>query len=222
MDISVERPGARWWIPERPSLSNLRSEIDECKGCELYCDSTQGVMGNGNADAELMVLGEQPNEEDDRAGEPLAGAVGELLDRALGDAGIAPESVFRTNLVKHFRFSASHGLQRLPKAPSKVHVTACASWLLTELDVIRPTGVLVLGAVAAKALYSGRFRAGNARGEPLAWPEDYGASDKEHHRPEWVLTTTHPDAVLRSRERDADYEGLLADVRVAARLLSSH
>jgi uracil-DNA glycosylase family protein len=220
MDAAVERPGARWWVPERPTLHNLQSEVQECKGCELYLDATQGVMGAGPADAELMVLGEQPGDQEDLAGEPFVGPAGKLLAGALSEAGIEPDSVFRTNVVKHFRFSGTRGKQRIHKSPSQVHVAACGPWLAAELDVVRPTGVLVLGSTAGKALYGPGFRVGEARGEMRSWPDEFGAPDHEHHRPEWVLTTTHPSAVLRSRRRDEDYARMLADLRVVAEALS--
>jgi uracil-DNA glycosylase family protein len=219
MSTSVERPGARWWVPERPTLHNLRSEVQECKGCELYADATQGVMGAGDAEAELMVLGEQPGDQEDQAGEPFVGPAGKLLDRALSEVGIDPATVFRTNVVKHFRFSGTRGKQRIHKSPSRVHVAACGPWLLAELDVVRPTGVLVLGGTAGKALYGPGFKVGEARGQLRSWPDDF-SPEQEHHRPEWVLTTTHPSAVLRSRDRAEDYEQLLADLRVAAAQLS--
>ena len=100
-----------------------------------------------------------------------------------------------------------------------MHVAACGPWLLAELDLVRPTGVLVLGGTAGKALYGTGFRVGLARGELRSWPEDFG-HDEDHHCPEWVLTTTHPSAVLRSRNREEDYEQLLADLRVAAKALA--
>jgi len=215
----VERPGARWWVPERPTLRNLQDAVHDCKGCELHPDATQGVMGAGRAEAELMVLGEQPGDKEDREGKPFVGPAGQLLDRALTEAGIAPEDVYRTNVVKHFRFSGTRGKQRIHKSPSRVHVAACGPWLLAELDLVRPTGVLVLGGTAGKALYGTRFRVGDARGDLRPWPEDFGP-DEQHHCPEWVLTTTHPSAVLRSRNREEDYERLLADLRVAARALA--
>jgi uracil-DNA glycosylase family protein len=218
MASTVERPGARWWVPEKPSLHNVRDAVQGCQGCELHLDATQGVMGAGRADAELMVLGEQPGDKEDRAGEPFVGPAGQLLDQALTEAGIDPQGVFRTNVVKHFRFSGTRGKQRVHKSPSRAHVAACGPWLMAELDVVRPTGVLVLGGTAGKALYGAGFRVGEARGELRSWPEQFGP-DEDHHQPRWVLTTTHPSAVLRSRNREEDYERLVADLQVAAEAL---
>jgi DNA polymerase len=205
-------------VPERVTLGTLRDAVQECKGCELHEDAIQGVMGAGATRANLMVLGEQPGDKEDQAGEPFVGPAGKLLDRALAEVGIDPESVFRTNVVKHFRFSGTRGKQRIHKSPSRVHVAACGPWLVAELDLVRPTGVLVLGGTAGKALYGSSFRVGEARGELREWPKEF-ASDLSHHVPEWVLTTTHPAAVLRSRNRDEDYQLLLADLRVSAEVL---
>jgi DNA polymerase len=171
-------------------------------------------MGAGRARAELLVLGEQPGDREDRAGKPFVGPAGKLLDRALADAGIEPGSVYRTNVVKHFRFE-TRGKQRIHKGPSRVHVTACGPWLVAELDLVRPTGVVVLGGTAGKAIYGSGFKVGEARGELRSWPD----GSEDHHRPEWVLPTTHPSAVLRSRNRDEDYQRLMDDLGVAATLL---
>jgi DNA polymerase len=221
MTQSVERPGAARWVPTRPTLPELRSAVQECRGCELYADATQGVMGSGPERAELMVVGEQPGDKEDQEGEPFVGPAGRLLDRALSDAGIDPAAVFRTNVVKHFRFSGTRGKQRIHKSPSRVHVAACGPWLVAELDLVRPTGVLLLGGTAGKALYGASFRVGDVRGQLQGWPDDVGGEAVPGHVPDWVVTTTHPSAVLRSREREQDYELLVRDLRVAAEALSA-
>jgi DNA polymerase len=216
-----DRPGAQQWVPEHPTRASLRTAVQECRGCELYRDATQAVMGDGPARAPLMALGEQPGDREDQEGKPFVGPAGRLLVRALGDAGIDADQVYRTNVVKHFRFSGTRGKQRIHKSPSTVHVTACGPWLVAELDVVRPTGVLVLGGTAGKALYGSSFRVGDARGTLEPWPEEFGGQARAKHVPDWVLTTTHPAAVLRSRERDADYARLVADLEVAAAALSA-
>lgn len=218
MKTTVERPGARWWVPERPSLRTLQSAIQDCRGCELYLHATQPVMGSGKADSALMVLGEQPGDQEDQVGEPFVGPAGKLLGRALAEAGIAPKSVYRTNVVKHFRFVGTRGKQRIHKSPSRVHVAACGPWLVAELDVVRPTGVVVLGGTAGRALYGSGFKVGAARGELRSWPKEY--ADSEHHEPEWVLATVHPSAVLRSHHRDEDHARFVEDLRVAAAALA--
>ena len=215
-----ERPGARWWVPENLSLPTLRAGVQQCQGCELYKDATQGVMGSGPEDAELMVVGEQPGDKEDQQGAPFVGPAGRLLDRALDQAGLDPERVYRTNVVKHFRFSGTRGKQRIHKSPSRVHVAACGPWLVAELELVRPTGVLLLGGTAGKALYGTGFRVGDARGQLQAWPEDFGGAVTSSHVPDWVVTTTHPSAILRSRNRDEDYAGFLRDLRVVVDALA--
>ncbi len=131
--------------------------MQKCQGCDLYRDATQGVMGDGPKDADLMLVGEQPGDKEDLAGEPFVDPAGKLLDKALAAAGIDPDSVFRTNVVKHFRFSGTRGKQRIHKSPSRWHVAACEPWLLAELELVEPTGVVLLGATAGAALYGASF-----------------------------------------------------------------
>jgi DNA polymerase len=207
--------GAEQWVPERPTLPRLRAAVQECEGCELYRDATQVVMGDGDPGAELMLLGEQPGDQEDRAGEPFVGPAGKVLDEALHDAGIAPGDVFRTNVVKHFRWSGMRGKRRIHQPPHQRHVAACRPWLEAELEVVRPRGVVILGGTAGKALYGPSFKVGEARGRRLDWPEVFPVS----RPPAWVLATTHPSAVLRAGDgRREAYDGLVADLRIAAGL----
>lgn len=207
-----ERPGAAPWVPAGASLDELRSAAQECRGCELYQDATQAVVGEGPVDAALMMLGEQPGDKEDLAGEPFVGPAGKLLDQALEEAGIDPASVFRTNVVKHFRFAGTRGKQRIHKSPNRVHVAACEPWLVAELALVRPRGVVVLGGTAGKALFGSSFRVGETRGKLVDWPAAFPVDDP----PGWVLPTTHPSAVLRSRQREEDRAALVADLLVAA------
>jgi uracil-DNA glycosylase len=212
---TISRPGAQEWVPSRPTLPRLRSSVGDCRGCELYADATQAVLGDGPADAPLMVVGEQPGDKEDLAGEPFVGPAGKLLDKALDAAGIDPASVFRTNAVKHFRHEGTRGKQRIHKGPGRAHVVACQPWLLAELDVVRPRGVVLLGATAGQAVYGSSFRVGASRGSRLEWPGELSVAAA----PEWVVPTVHPSSILRSRQRDADLEAFVADLRVAASLL---
>ncbi len=202
-------------MPARPSLTSLRSAAQECRGCELYADATQAVVGDGPASAPLVLVGEQPGDKEDLAGEPFVGPAGRLLDEALSAAGIEPSDVFRTNAVKHFRFSGTRGKQRIHKSPSRPHVSACQPWLLAELSVVRPTGVVLLGATAGQAVYGASFRVGTARGQQLEWPSSLGVAAP----PAWVVPTVHPSSILRSRQRSEDMDAFVADLRVAAALL---
>ena len=209
-------PGADPWVPTERSLAAIRSQARACRGCDLYRDATQVVVGDGPERAPLMVVGEQPGDKEDLAGEPFVGPAGRLLDRALQEAGIEPRSVFRTNAVKHFRFSGTRGRQRIHTSPSRWQVAACEPWLLAELETVRPHVVVLLGATAGQAVLGPSFRVGAHRGEVLPWPH-------ERHRlaasPQAVVATTHPSAVLRSRQRDEDFGSLVADLRVAASAL---
>ena len=215
-----ERPGAVRWLPERRTPSSLRSAIQDCRGCELYEAATQPVMGEGAADADLMVVGEQPGDQEDKQGRPFVGPAGALLAKALEEAGIDPDRVYRTNVVKHFRFSGTRGKQRIHQSPSRAHIVACSPWLVAELELVRPTGVLLLGGTAGKALYGPSFRVGESRGRLEDWPEDVGGEVRSRHVPDFVSVTTHPSAVLRSRDREADRERFVADLRVVAEALS--
>jgi uracil-DNA glycosylase len=211
-----ETPGARWWVPEELTLELLRERVEWCRGCELHEDATHGVVGSGPRDAELMVVGEQPGDQEDKAGEPFVGPAGKLLDRALDEAGIDPDSVFRTNVVKHFRWEPSRTGKRLHKGPTRTHVAACGPWLVAELDMVQPTGVVLLGATAGQAIFGPDFRVRESRGERMEWPEE---PTGQHHAPKWSMATVHPSAVLRSRTRADDLVALVEDLRLAAKLL---
>lgn len=210
--MTEERPGAAAWVPDRLSLKSLREAVQECRGCELYRDATQGVMGDGRRDATLMLLGEQPGDREDQEGEPFVGPAGRVLDEALAEAGIAPEDVFKTNVVKHFRWSGTRGKRRIHQSPSRAQVAACGPWLDAELRLVQPTGVVVLGGIAGKAVYGSKFKVGESRGRLREWPESFPVD----RPPAWVLATTHPSAVLRADDRRSAYEALVADLRIAA------
>jgi uracil-DNA glycosylase len=214
--MPTEGGSAAPWVPERPTLRSLRTAVQACEGCDLHRDATQAVMGEGPQTAELMLIGEQPGDKEDIAGKPFVGPAGRLLDQALSAAGIDPSGVFRTNVVKHFRFSGTRGKQRIHKSPSRWQVAACEPWLIAELDVVRPTGVVLLGATAGAAVYGPSFRLGPYRGKIHDWPETSAVEQP----PEWVLPTTHPSAVLRSRNRTEDFDHLVADLVTAALHLS--
>jgi len=215
--MATRFPGADEWVPTRPTLRSLGEALQACRGCDLHRDATQAVMGSGEPRASVLLLGEQPGDREDVEGEPFVGPAGRVLDRALADAGIAPEATYVTNAVKHFRFER-RGKQRIHKSPSRGQVLACRPWLTAELEVVRPQGVVVLGGTAGKALYGSSFKVGERRGRLLDWPADVVDVPDP---PAWVLATLHPSAVLRSRERDELYAGLVADLRVAAEALDA-
>jgi len=205
-------PGADRWVPADAPIARLREAAQDCRGCNLYVDATQAVMGQGPVDAALMLIGEQPGDKEDLAGQPFMGPAGKLLSKALEVAGIPPETVFRTNAVKHFRFSGTPGKRRIHASPDLVHMVACAPWLAAELNLVQPRGVVALGATAGEAIFRRSFKVTASRCQILAWPESFTAAAK----PDWVVATIHPSAVLRSPDRDAALEGLVADLQVAA------
>jgi uracil-DNA glycosylase family protein len=212
-------PGAGAWVPERLTLASMRKAVEQCRGCELYEDATHGVMGRGAADAALMLLGEQPGDHEDKQGEPFVGPAGKLLDRALAQAGVDTGNVYVSNVVKHFRWrEGRRPSQRLHRSPTTTHIAACGPWLLAELEMVTPRGVVLLGASAGKAVYGPGFKVGDARGKPRDWPGTIGGVEVGH-APQWALATVHPSAVLRSRQREEDFEGLVADLRAAHDLL---
>lgn len=210
-----EYPGAEPWVPEDHSIPALEAAAPSCRGCELYRDATQVVMGRGDPHADLMLVGEQPGDSEDRQGKPFVGPAGRLLVGALQEAGIDPSRAYVTNAVKHFRFTVK-GKQRIHATPSRWNVTACGPWLLAEFDAVRPKLVVVLGATAGQAVFGPSFRVGVSRGRPLETPAGWRV---EGPVPTFVATV-HPSSVLRSRARDDDHAALVADLRVVAGHLS--
>jgi len=156
-----------------------------------------------------MLVGEQPGDQEDRAGEPFVGPAGRLLDRALADAGIDRSTVYETNAVKHFKFT-ERGKRRIHQQPGRTEVMACRPWLLGELSQVEPELVVCLGAVAAKSLLGTSFRLTQHRGEIMNLPDS----------PARVTATVHPSAVLRAPVRDEAYGGLVADLTTARQALA--
>jgi DNA polymerase len=205
-------------VPARPSLRNLREGVNTCRACDLYQDATQGVMGDGPLGARLMLIGEQPGDVEDRTGRPFVGPAGRLLDRALEEAGLQPGDGFRTNVVKHFRHVVRGG-KRIHQTPVRWQIAACEPWVLAELGLVRPQIVVILGATAGKSIFGPGFRVGRDRGRELAWPGP-GTSWGSALVPAPVaVATAHPSAVLRSRNRTADFAALVRDLVVARDLL---
>ncbi|MGW5055289.1 UdgX family uracil-DNA binding protein [Actinokineospora sp. NPDC004072] len=198
------------YVPDRGSLDDLRAAVGACRGCDLYRDATQAVFGAGPESARLLLVGEQPGDREDVEGEPFVGPAGRILDKALADAGIDRDEVYLTNAVKHFKFQRSErGKQRIHKTPGRTEVVACTPWLVAEVERVDPELVVCLGATAAKAVHGPKFRITADHGRVLSAPDGPFAG-------RGILATTHPSAVLRSREREEVYAGLVADLRVAA------
>ncbi len=198
---------ARRWVPARPTVGRLETAVQDCRGCELWRDATQPVFADGTAQASLMLVGEQPGDQEDRSGEPFVGPAGKLLDEALDAADVARAEVYLTNAVKHFRHEV-RGKRRLHQKPELRHLVACRPWLEAELAVVDPTVVVCLGATAGRAVLGRPVRIGAERGVVLH--DDAGRA---------TVITTHPSALLRQRGRDgyADAFGaLVSDLQVAA------
>ncbi|WP_030894444.1 MULTISPECIES: UdgX family uracil-DNA binding protein [unclassified Streptomyces] len=200
------------FVPDRGGLPALRTAAADCRGCPLHRDATQTVFGAGNEDARVMLVGEQPGDQEDRQGKPFVGPAGRLLDRALEEAGIDPSETYVTNAVKHFKFTqAEPRKRRIHKAPNLREMTACGPWLAAELAIVEPELIVVLGATAGKALLGSSFRVTQVRGTVL--------EEEIHGRAERLVPTVHPSSVLRADDREAAYRGLLSDLEVAARVL---
>jgi uracil-DNA glycosylase len=216
--MAARPPGAQEFVPATADLAALADAAQGCKGCDLYLDATQTVFGAGSRAATMMLVGEQPGDQEDRAGAPFVGPAGKLLDRALVAAGIDRDAVYVTNAVKHFKFTLpERGTRRIHKTPSRTEVVACRPWLLSELDAVEPDVVVLLGATAAKALMGNDFRVTAHRGDVLRLPPSTTGLDFDPQ----VVATVHPSSVLRGppEDREKAFDGLTADLRVAAGLL---
>jgi uracil-DNA glycosylase family protein len=203
-------PGAERWVPPHPTLPTLRKAVQTCKGCELYLHATQAVLGEGPRRAGLLLIGEQPGNEEDLRGHPFVGPAGKVLDRALTDSSLERTEVYLTNVVKHFKFE-ERGKRRLHKKPRSAEIHACLPWLEAEVQLVRPHVIVCLGATAAQALFGNSFRVTEQRGVAI-----------EHAWAEFVLATIHPSAILRmpNREtREAEYLRFVEDLKSAAQLL---
>ena len=193
------------------SLQALREEAAGCRACPLWETGTQTVFGEGSARATVMLVGEQPGDQEDLAGRPFVGPAGRLLDEALETAGIDRASAYVTNVVKHFKWEA-RGKRRIHAKPAWSEIAACRPWLDGELEAVRPAVLVCLGATAAQALLGRQFRVTKQRG---AWIE----SDLAEH----VTATIHPSAILRQRtdeDRHREMDAFVSDLRLVATVLS--
>lgn len=185
-----------------------------CTDCPLYERATQTVFGDGSVDARMVLVGEQPGDKEDLAGEPFIGPAGRLLDEALEAAGVERGEVYVTNAVKHFKWE-ERGARRIHKKPNRTEVVACRQWLDAELELVEPAVLVTLGATAGQALLGSSFRIKDAEGAVLSFSG--GGADRP------LVATLHPSAVLRARgrgDRDAMFDRLAGDLRRAAALPS--
>jgi uracil-DNA glycosylase family protein len=196
-------------VPKRASLPKLREAAAGCTACPLYETGTQTVFGEGTSKAEVVFVGEQPGDQEDRQGKPFVGPAGKLLDQALEDAGIDRSQVYVTNVVKHFKWQA-RGKRRIHQKPNWSEIAACRPWLEAELEVIEPRVLVCLGATAAQALLGRDFRVSRQRGEVV-----------ESDLAENVIATVHPSSILRADDesRDREYKELVRDLKTVAKLI---
>jgi uracil-DNA glycosylase family protein len=208
----AEARDARSFLPSRGGIPAHRRAAAECRGCALYEGATQTVFGAGNTSGRLMLVGEEPGDQEDREGEPFVGPAGHLLRRAADEAGLDMDNAYVTNAVKHFKFRRTGpGKRRIHQAPSLGEMSACRPWLEAELRIVSPEVVVALGATAAKSLMGRDFRVTRHRGEVLPAPGEASSLS--------VVATLHPSAVLRADDREQAYAGLVADLRLALRTL---
>lgn len=212
--------GAADFVPDTHDLDELSAAAGSCKGCDLYLNANQTVFGEGAPDADIMLVGEQPGDQEDKAGAPFVGPAGKLLDKALAAADVDRGRLYVTNAVKHFKFTLpERGKRRIHKTPSRTEVVACRPWLLAEMMSVRPSVVVLLGATAAQSLMGSSFRLTAHRGETLHLPE---ADEALHLSVEpKVVVSAHPSSVLRGppADREEAFEALVSDLRYAAGLL---
>ncbi len=201
----ILKVSAAEWVPATRDLSKLRAAAPGCRGCELYQYATQVVFGEGPQDAKVVMVGEQPGDEEDHKGHPFIGPSGRLLSKAMHEAGLEREKIYVTNAVKHFKF-LERGKRRIHAKPSGIEISACKPWLQAELTAIEPELVVCLGATAAQSLMGSAFRITASRGKffPHPWAKE-------------LTATVHPSAILRAPERyEEEYELFLRDLRVIA------
>jgi len=201
--LSVAQPP-----PEAKNVGQLKAAAAVCRACDLWEPATQTVFGDGDGHARMMLVGEQPGDQEDLQGKPFVGPAGKLLERALGDAGIDRRRVYVTNAVKHFRFTR-RGKRRLHEKPNAGQVRACRPWLEAEIEVVRPRVLVLLGATAAQSVMGPAFRVSKQRGEVLESP--FGIP---------VVATVHPSSILRAvddESREAAMSSFIADLKVAVK-----
>src|SRR5881275_2034860 len=191
-------------------LDEVRAEAAGCRACPLWKTGTQTVFGEGSDSAEVMFVGEQPGDQEDKQGRPFVGPAGRLLDEALEAAGIDRGSTYVTNAVKHFKWEA-RGKRRIHAKPSWTEQMACRPWLVAELEVVQPRILVCLGATAAQSLLGKQFRVTKERGRWL-----------DSELAEWVTATIHPSSILRQRDdesRRRELDGFVRDLRLVAGVL---
>jgi DNA polymerase len=202
---------ARRFVPPEPDLDSLKAAAAGCTACPLHERGTQTVFGEGQARSRVMLVGEQPGDQEDLKGRPFVGPAGQLLDWALEKAGIDRTQAYVTNVVKHFKW-VPRGKRRIHSKPSSMEIRACLPWLEAELEVVQPEVVVLLGATAAQALLGSTFRVTRERG-------NFIRSNLAPH----VMATVHPSSLLRiedDAERKEAIRTFVRELRQVAAVLS--
>ena len=192
---------------EYETLDQVREAARGCKRCDLWKSGTQTVFGEGSPNAKLMLVGEQPGDQEDLAGRPFVGPAGKLLDEALEEAGIDRRATYVTNVVKHFKWQP-RGKRRIHQKPNAAEIAACRVWFDAELAFIQPNVLVCLGATAAQALIDRQFRVSKQRGVPV-----------ESDLAPVVMATVHPSSILRSDNREAEFALFVEDLSRVAEAL---
>jgi uracil-DNA glycosylase len=197
-------------IPPNPTIPKLRDAAANCWACDLWKRGTQTVFGEGSAKARVMLVGEQPGDQEDIQGRPFVGPAGKILDKALAEAGIDREDVYVTNAVKHFKWEP-RGKRRIHKKPNSIEIAACKPWLEAEIEVVHPQVIVCLGATAAQALLGREFKVSTQRGvwvpSPLA---------------PFVMATVHPSSLLRAPDEETrrlETRRFIADLKLVHKAL---
>jgi uracil-DNA glycosylase family protein len=199
------------FIPNSRSLSTLRKAAKDCGGCPLFQRTTQTVFGEGIVHAPIMLVGEQPGDQEDIAGKPFVGPAGKLLDKCLVEAGIYRKQTYVTNMVKHFNWE-SRGKRRIHEKPNQMEISACKPWLIREIEAVQPKIIVALGATAAQGLLGSSFRVTKQRGHVLR---------VEGYPP--ILATVHPSSLLRQitdDDRERETQRFVADLKKCAEFIS--
>jgi len=198
-------------IPDKPTIPSLQEAAADCRACDLWERGTQTVFGEGRRRAKVMLIGEQPGNEEDLQGKPFVGPAGRLLDEALEQAGIDRRQTYVTNIVKHFKWEA-RGKRRIHKKPNSTEIEACRPWLEAEIATVKPAVIVCLGATAAQALLGKQFRVTRQRGEFIPSP-----------LAQFVMATVHPSSILRApdeRTRHQEMHRFIEDLERIAHVLS--
>ena len=198
-------------LPTKATIAVLRQKAAVCKACDLWKAATQTVFGEGNSRAPIMLVGEQPGDQEDRSGRPFVGPAGKLLDQGLAEAGIERDQVYVTNVVKHFKWTPSErGKRRIHKKPRYSEILACRPWLEAELHAVKPRILVCLGATAAQSLLGKNFSVTRQHGELV-----------DSELAPFAIATMHPSSILRARDAESRQQQMstfIDDLRQVARL----